>query len=236
MRQPGLWRARMAAAVLGAALVAGSVVSLPAGAASTDEAKLLGLVNSVRASAGAPALALDDSLSAVARTWAGAMAAAGTISHNPALATQVAGWSKLAENVGMGPSTDVVHQALVASHSHYVNLTDTEVTMVGIGVVTSGNTVFVVEDFLQRAGAAAPEARSAPTTAAPTPPTTAAPAQAPAAARPATTAPPSTPVPTVPVPEAPTAAAPPPPSTATDPSPWLALAIELTRGWERASG
>lgn len=132
--------------------------SSPAGqavAAGADEARRLTLANDLRASVGAAPLALGDSLSAIARTGAGTMAAAGTISHNPALTTSVSGWLKLAENVGMGPSIDNVHQALVASHPHYVNLTGTEVTTVGVGVVTSGQDVFVVEHFAQRAPAGA---------------------------------------------------------------------------------
>jgi hypothetical protein len=230
MRQPGLWRARTAAVLTGVALVAGLVVSSPARAASTDEARLLSLANALRASVGAPALTLDDTLSAVARTWATAMAAAGTISHNPALTSQVTGWIKLAENVGMGPSLDDVHQALVASHPHYVNLTDTDVSVVGIGVVTSGHYVFVVEDFLQRAGSTTPAPAAAPaparpptTTAAPTTTRAPAPPAAPAARPPVTTT-------TV------AAAAPPPAPPVADPSPWLAMALELTRSWERTSG
>lgn len=246
MLQPGLWRARMAAVLGGVAVVAGLVVAAPAapvvaspagqasaGGASADEAHLLTLANGLRASVGANPLSLDDSLSAIARTWAGSMAAAGTISHNPALTTSVTGWLKLAENVGMGPSIDNVHQALVASHPHYVNLTDTEVTAVGIGVVTSGQYVFVVEDFEQRAPAGATVVTSPPSTTAaratPTTPTTA--AAAPPRATTATTT--ATVAPVAPVPAAATA---PPPPVPGDPSPWLTLALELTRGWERTSG
>jgi hypothetical protein len=172
------------------------------------------------------------------------MASAGTISHNPNLSTQVTGWMKLAENVGMGPSIDSVHQAFVASHPHYVNLTDTQVTAVGIGVVTSGATVFIVEDFLGRSGAtvAPPATVASPTTPAP-------PSRAPVAPRvTATTAPvpPLTPGPPVP-PRTPASAVAPaaatapvagaaPPAPPPEPSPWLALALEVTRGWERTSG
>ncbi len=71
--------------------------------------------------------------------------------------------------MGQGPDIDTVHRALVASHSHYVNMIDTEVTSMGIGVVTSGNTVFIVENFVGRAGAATAKVT---TTKAPAPPTT----------------------------------------------------------------
>jgi len=230
--------------MLAASLAAAVVVVLPgsAGAASADESRLVDLSNGVRASAGVPALAVDGTLSAVARSWAATMAAAGTISHNPTLGTQLTGWTKIAENVGMGPDLDTVHRALVASPPHYANLTDPQLTLIGVGVVSAGGSVFVVEDFMRPAGAVstnpvAPATTVAPTTVAPratVPPTTV------ARARPA--AAPTTTVPAVP---AAAAAAPPPttvvaPATAADPPPapsdWLALALELTRGWQRALG
>jgi hypothetical protein len=216
------------AAVVTAAALSAAVLSVasPAQAASAEESKVLALTNQVRASIGAPALAWDEGLAAIARTWAAKMAADGIISHNPNYFSQITGnWAKASENVGQGPDIDTVHRALVASHSHYVNMTDTEVTVMGIGVVTSGNTVFIVESFLGRAGVPAPKVT---TTKAPAPPTT-------AAARPATTVAPAAPKPaptttvavTVPVVA---------PAAATVASPWMTLAIEVTRTWERATG
>jgi hypothetical protein len=160
------------------------------------------------------------------------MAADGIISHNPTYSRQITGnWAKASENVGQGPDIDTVHRALVASHSHYVNMTDTEVTSMGVGVVTSGNTVFIVENFVGRAGAATAKVT---TTKAPAPPITVARTAAtvaprtPAAPKPAAAPTPTTTVPvTVPV----MAAAP-----AAGASPWMTLAIEVTRTWERAGG
>jgi hypothetical protein len=220
----------VAAAVTAAALSAAVLaVAGPAQAASAEESKVLSLTNQVRASVGAPALAWDEGLAGIARTWAAKMAADGIISHNPNYTSQITGsWAKASENVGQGPDIDTIHNALVASHSHYVNMTDTEVTMMGIGVVTSGNTVFIVENFLGRAGAAAPRVT---TTKAPAPPTT--------VARPATTVAPKRPAAP---PPAPTTTAPPVtvPLVAATPaagaSPWMTLAIEVTRSWERATG
>lgn len=220
MRRPGPWRARMAVGMTGAALAAVLVTSGPARAGSAEESRLLGLSNGLRASVGAPALALDEPLSTVARGWAAKMAAAGTISHNPDLAGEVGSWSKVAENVGMGPDLDTVHRALVASRPHYVNLVDIDMTILGIGVVMSGRTVFVVENFLRRPGPAVPDPQPPPTR----PTTTLAPAAAPRAPAPARPA--AAPTTTVPA------------TTAVPPSlsPWLALALEMTRGWERATG
>ena len=75
-----------------------------------------------------------------------------------------------AGNVGMGPDVDTVHRALVASPSHYVDLVDTEVSVVGIGVVTSGPYVFIVENFLRPSGRpSAPAPRAVPSAGQPSP-------------------------------------------------------------------
>jgi hypothetical protein len=119
----------------------------------------------------------------------------------------------------------------VASRSHYVNMTDTEVTLMGVGTVTAGNSIFIVEVFLGRFGAApkttitkAPAA--APATTVPKPATTVAP-KAPAPPKPAPT---TTTVPvTVPV----AASAPAP---AIDVSPWGSLVIDVLRTLEQAPG
>jgi hypothetical protein len=219
MRSASLLRARIAIAVAAAAAAAVLAVSAPAQAQSGDEAQVLALSNGLRASVGAPALTFDESLSNVARAWAAKMAAAGTISHNPGLTGQVSGWSKLSENVGMGGSIQVIHDALVASHSHYVNLVDTEVTLIGIGVVRSGNAVFIVENFM-KPKSAAPAVTSAPAT---TPTTKAAPTVA------------STPTTRPPAPTtaagAPEPVAAPVPVASSAPSEWLTLAIEMTRSF-----
>jgi hypothetical protein len=220
MRIPGLWRARMAVGTIVMGVAAVLAGSAPAGAASAEESRLLALTNQLRASVGAPALAVDESLATVARAWAAKMAAEGTISHNAQLGTQVTGWSKVSENVGMGPDVDTVHRALVASPSHYANLVDTEVTLVGIGVVTSGRYVFIVENFLQRRGAVPVAKATAP----------------PATTAPRAPAPPATRAPAARVATAPPVTAPPPAPTAEPPSPWLALALEVTRGWEGTAG
>ena len=211
----------MAAVVTASALSAAVLaVAGPAQAASAEESKVLALTNQVRASVGAPALAWDEEMAGIARRWAAKMAADGIISHNPGYSGQIGGgWSKASENVGQGPDIDTVHRALVASHSHHVNMVDTQVTSVGIGVVTSGNTVFIVQNFVGRVGAAAPRVA---TTKAPAPPTT--------VARPATTVAPKAPAAPKPVPTttvAPTTAPAPAAPALVDASPWGNLVIDL---------
>lgn len=180
------------------ALVPGTALSSGVAAAATsDEAGFLSLTNQARASVGAPSLSLDGSLTSVARSWAQSMAAQGGISHNPDLGSAVDGWSRLGENVGVGANVAQVHAALLASPTHYQNLTNPGYSLVGIGVVSAGGRIWVVEDFETPAGGgrstvtADPEPepapapapvvvpRATPTTEAPPPPTTR-PAPAPA--------------------------------------------------------
>jgi hypothetical protein len=140
-------RSRVVAVV---ALAAVALVLLaPAARADTvsDEARVLALLNQTRASAGIPALVVNPTMASVARSWAGTMAAAGTISHNPNLSTLVTGWTRLGENVGMGGSVDSVHQALLASPPHHQNMVDAAFNSVGVGVASNGASVFVVQTF-----------------------------------------------------------------------------------------
>jgi hypothetical protein len=183
-----------------------------------DEARFLALTNSLRASKGVGPLAVDSGLVSVARSWSGKMAAAGGISHNPSLASQVpSGWKKLGENVGQGGNVDSLQQAFVNSPSHYHNLVDPAFNLVGIGVVYgSGGLIFVTVDFMQRDGAPSANPPPAP---ARTPARRASP---PAPARPTTPA-------ALPAP----APAPPPPPPPPEPSPRLKLVMEQLRALDR---
>ena len=208
--------------VAGMALVAPG----PAGAATADELRVLQLANQVRASAGAGPLVLDEGLSVTARRWAATVAAAGRIWHNPDLPLTTSGPTAVAENVVVGTDIQFAHNALVASHSHYVNMVNPTVTQVGIGVAWAGGKVYIVQNFLIVRGATVPT--SPPATSATTaPPRTTAPPTT--AARPGVTT--STTTAAAPVP---TTVAPVPPTPATAPSDWLALSFEVLRGWDRA--
>lgn len=136
---------RAAAAVLATALLL--VLAPPASAdTASDESRVLFLIQQTRASVGAPALPVDPGLTSAARNWAAKMAREGTISHNVGLGSQVKA-SKLAENVGMGPSIDVVHQGFLNSPGHRANMVDTGVNAVGVGVAWANGSVYVVQDY-----------------------------------------------------------------------------------------
>jgi len=237
MRLPNLRRTLTTGTVAALALVAALGAAGPASAASADEVRVLGMTNQVRASVGAQPLAIDESISVIARRWAMTIAAAGRISHNPDIPLVSGGPSALAENVVVGSSIQAAHDALVASHGHYVNMVNPVVSQVGIGVVWAGGMVYIVQDFLIVRGATAPAPTSPPTSVAVTP----APAAS-ATTRPTTDAPstaaPSTVLPGPPAPVVPVAPAAVGPTAAGDtgPSLWLTLSLEVLRDWERASG
>jgi hypothetical protein len=60
--------------------------------------------------------------------------------------------SLIGENVGMGGSVDEIQVAFMNSAHHRENILDAGFNQVGIGVIVSGGTVFVTEDFLQAKG------------------------------------------------------------------------------------
>ncbi|HEX6597300.1 MAG TPA: CAP domain-containing protein [Acidimicrobiales bacterium] len=203
------------------ALVVGllSLVAAPttASAQSALESTLLTLTNTARAVAGMPAVTLDGTLSSIARDWANSMAAAGGISHNPDVKAQLSaagvGWRKTGENVGMGPTLTSIHEALLASPGHFRNIVDPDFDRVGLAVVATGNTLWIVQNFvMSRSVATAP----APAAAAdPGPGVTAVPATAPPttkAPKPTTTQVPETTTTT-------TSTLPPAPSTTVAPLP-----------------
>lgn len=180
------------AATLGGTLAVGVVAAGPASAGSGD---FVSCINSARAANGLRALSVAGDLSAVAQNWAGRMASAGTISHNPGLTSQVSNWQVVGENVGMGPTVGALCTAFMNSPTHRDNILDSEYTQVGVGTVLSGSTIFVTEDFRKPAGGSSAPAASAPQPPAPRP---AAPAPAPAAATAAAPpAPVARPVPTL---------------------------------------
>ncbi len=214
----------------------------PAAAAQTGEAsQVLSLVNSTRAGAGLGPLAVDGALSAVAQSWAGAMAGAGTISHNPNLGGQISGWSDAGRERGHGvehrrrPPAPGQQRRPLRQH-------DRQLHVAGAGVVNAGGQVFVVQVFML--------GRSAP----PPPPPPPAPEPEPVAWEPEPAPVAWEPEPVAPVaePEAPT---PEPPSSSylppgpadappailaevprlpVEPSPWLAQVVERLQAFDRS--
>ncbi|MPY95758.1 MAG: hypothetical protein GEV08_22705 [Acidimicrobiia bacterium] len=105
---------------------------------SATEDHFLALTNTTRASAGRSPLQAADDLHAYAAAHAQAMAEAGSIYHSNT-SSLLGPWRAVGENVGVGPSAQAIHDAFVASPSHYANIVDSSYTSMGVGVVVDAN-------------------------------------------------------------------------------------------------
>jgi uncharacterized protein YkwD len=121
------------------------------------ERELFGSINQVRQAQGLPQLRWDESLATAARRHAEVMAEHGSAQHvfagEPSLSARVkqagAHFSWLSENVNQGPSTDFIHVQFMKSPPHRANVLDRDMDSIGVGVVSLGGQLFVVEDFSQ---------------------------------------------------------------------------------------
>jgi uncharacterized protein YkwD len=120
------------------------------------EQRLIELANQSRAQQGLSALASDDGLSQAARIHAQAMVAAHQLSHQfdgePALPQRLAAETHLqldqeGENVAFDYSADDGHKHLMLSPPHRANLLNPAYNVIGLGVVRSGDRLYIVEDF-----------------------------------------------------------------------------------------
>ena len=120
------------------------------------EQQLLVLANQSRRQAGAPPLTLDAGLSRAARIHAQAMLAARQLSHQfngeAGLPERLAATTNLqldqeGENVAFDSSAESGHQHLMLSPPHRANLLNPAFNVVGMGVVRSGDRLYIVQDF-----------------------------------------------------------------------------------------
>jgi hypothetical protein len=171
------------------------------------EAEFVARINGLRAQKGLSQLTVDAELTAQARRWAGVMAAEGRIFHTGDQAAGItADWAKLGENVGVGGDVAGLHDAFVASPTHYANLVDPAFTRIGVGVVNANGRLFTTHRFM----ALQPPPPPPPPTTAPPPPPPAAPTTPPTTAAP----PPPPTMPATTIPATPTTDAPSPTGTA----------------------
>jgi len=120
------------------------------------ETQLLELANAERKRAGLAPLKTDDGLARAARLHAEEMAAQGQLSHRldgeASLADRISASSTLhldraGENVAIATTAEDAHQALMSSPPHRDNLLSPNFNVAGIGVVRSGNRIYVAQDF-----------------------------------------------------------------------------------------
>jgi uncharacterized protein YkwD len=121
-----------------------------------SEDQLLALANQSRHQAGAPPLKLDAGLSQAARTHALAMLEAHQLSHQfvgePSLAVRLAATTKLqldqeGENVALDYDAVHGHEHLMLSPPHRANLLNPAYNVIGLGVIRSGDRLYIVQDF-----------------------------------------------------------------------------------------
>ncbi len=120
------------------------------------ERELLDLANQARIQAGAPQLTIDDGMSQAARAHAEAMFAARQLSHQfdgelslpqrlaAATRTQL---DQEGENVALDFDAAGAHRHLMLSSPHRANLLNAAYNVVGLGVVRSGDRLYIVQDF-----------------------------------------------------------------------------------------
>ena len=120
------------------------------------ESELLDLANQARAQAGAPKLTLDAGLCQAARAHAQAMFGARGISHQfegePSLPQRLAAATHTqldqeGENVALDFDPEKGHEHLMGSPPHRANLLNPAYNVVGLGVVRSGDRLYIVQDF-----------------------------------------------------------------------------------------
>lgn len=117
--------------------------------------QLMALANQARAQAGVKALQWDESLAAAARDHCLRMAAEGPIAHRYGgeddLSTRAgkagALFNFIEENVAVGTTLAVIHDAWMQSPGHRKNLLNPEVDRVGIAVVRARGVLYATADY-----------------------------------------------------------------------------------------
>jgi uncharacterized protein YkwD len=121
-----------------------------------SEEQLLALANQARRRAGAPALTIDAGLTNAARIHAQAMLTARHLSHQfdgePSLSQRLADRTDLqldreGENVAIDYDAERGHEHLMLSPPHRANLLNPAYNVVGLGVIRSGDRLYIVQDF-----------------------------------------------------------------------------------------
>jgi hypothetical protein len=133
------------------AAVTVALFPLSAFAGSSDVDRMVSLINSERSSNGLGPLETHADLTAAAESQAAAIAAEGDLFHNSNLGSITTGWKLLGENVGVGGSVDVVHDAFMNSSGHKANILNAKYDKVGVGVVSSGGSLWIAEVFMDSA-------------------------------------------------------------------------------------
>ena len=147
--------------MLGLALFLTAFVAPTAQAATLTatqfETALVAAINKERETRGLSTLAVNSSVTTVARTWSGKMAGANSLTHNPSYSSQMpSGWTLVAENVAYGSNStqyppSSIHTNFMNSAGHRANILRPGLTHIGVGVAfisrNGQNQVWVTQNF-----------------------------------------------------------------------------------------
>ncbi|MEX1178096.1 MAG: S-layer homology domain-containing protein [Nitriliruptor sp.] len=141
------------AMALGMLVVPATVPAADAATVAPDlESQLMALTNRERAARGLPALQTSLQMTRVARDWSQTMADEQRLYHRPDLKSVASGnWTRIGENVGVGPSIERIHQAFMDSPGHKANVLG-DWKYVGIGVIEHDGRLWLTLNFLQGTG------------------------------------------------------------------------------------
>ena len=129
--------------------------TVPESLIAEAEAQMATLVNELRRDLDLDPLEYHNGVAAVARRWSQTMAAEQSFKHNPLYDDQYpSGWRRAAENIAWNSGYPSLTQAvsvsfngLVDSPGHYANMTDPDLTHLGVGIALGGNSYWVTQNF-----------------------------------------------------------------------------------------
>jgi len=101
------------------------------------------LNNNERTNNNQPPLHWNTQLAQQTQQWAEHLAQTQTLTHSHL--TPPPGTHQITENIGYGPNTQTIHNALMQSPPHRENTLNPNATQTGIGYATNGNTTYIVE-------------------------------------------------------------------------------------------
>ncbi|MEO7555978.1 MAG: CAP domain-containing protein, partial [Acidimicrobiales bacterium] len=112
-------------------------------AAASDSSDLFANTNASRAQYGLGALAYDSAASSIAQSWSAQLASAGSLAHNPNLASQISAqvtndWTRIGENVGYAGDANALENAFMGSQAHKDNILG-DYNRVGVGTTRGGD-------------------------------------------------------------------------------------------------
>lgn len=114
-------------------------ISLASPAFTSAESSFAAKINAERAARGLGQLEVYWDLKDDARAQTQRMMDRDELYHNPNLGAATNGWFGLGENVGVGPSVGVLHDAFMASSGHRANILG-DYNYMGVGVIEESDT------------------------------------------------------------------------------------------------